>query len=127
MHTKSALGGDDEYMTCPFCDKIFVSFKAYKKIPDANDEDNMEGSPSSSQGSKSKKRKDRHGGGGGKGADSLGYEPKVADSTWVDKSDDDNFPLVPSAKTAALKAILLKGFRDAPTDKVSSSCCRCPS
>ena len=73
----------------------------------------------STQGSKSRKRKARHAS-GGKGADALGFEPKVVGSTWVDKSDDDSFPLIPSAKTAALKAILLKGFREAPTDKVSS-------
>lgn len=40
-------------------------------------------------------------------------------SSWVTKSDhDDNFPLVPSAKTTALKATLLAGFNEAPTDKV---------
>jgi hypothetical protein len=124
MHTKMALNDNEDYMTCPTCDKIFSSFKPYKGLAD-NDEDGMEsdsardGTPSSTQGSKSRKRKDRHAS-PGKGADALGFEPKVAGSTWVDKSDDDIFPLVPSAKTAALKAILLKGFHEAPTDKVSS-------
>ena len=119
MHTKTALGDDDDYMTCPLCEKIFVRFERYKEIPDANDEDNMESSPlPSSQGSKPKKRKEQHGSGGSKGVDSFMYEPKVAGSTWVDKSDADNFPLVPSAKTTALKALLLKGFADAPFDKV---------
>jgi hypothetical protein len=121
MHQKTAL--DDDYLTCPFCNKIFVSFKAHKNIPDANDEDAMESaSPDASQSTfpKGKKRKSSYGA-QGKGSDALGYEPKVADSTWVDKSDSHDFPLVPSAKTAALKAILLRSFKEAPTDKASPS------
>ena len=51
--------------------------------------------------------------------DVLGFEPFTEDGTWVTISDyDTNFPLVPSAKTTALKALLLKGFDDAPDDKV---------
>lgn len=54
-----------------------------------------------------------------KGMDALGFEPFTKDSTWVTKSDyDPNFPLIPSAKTTALKALLLKGFEEAPDDKV---------
>lgn len=54
-----------------------------------------------------------------KGRDLLGFEPGIGDSTWVTKSDsDEGFPLTPSTKTTALKALLLKGFDDAPTDKV---------
>lgn len=57
-----------------------------------------------------------------KGIDALGFEPFTKDSTWVTKSDyDPDFPLIPSAKTTALKALLLKGFQEAPDDKVRSS------
>lgn len=123
MHRKTAQGEDD-YMTCPACDKIFASFKPYRG-PQANDEDTMEGEsvdnePGTGSGSgKGKKRRDKFGGSGSRGLDALGFEPKTTDSTWVAKSDRDEFPLAPSAKTAALKAILLKGFADAPLDKVS--------
>lgn len=49
----------------------------------------------------------------------MGFEPYTAHSTWLTHSDrDPNFPLVPSAKTAALKSVLLKGFTEAPLDKV---------
>jgi hypothetical protein len=50
----------------------------------------------------------------------LGFEPSAI-GTWITKSDDPskNFPLAPSAKTTALKSILLKGFVEAPLDKVS--------
>jgi hypothetical protein len=125
MHHKTAIN-DDDYMTCPTCDKIFASFKPYKG-PQANDEDTMDGegpeadrdtTGSGGSGGKKKRGKGGFGGSGSKGCDVLGFEPKVADSTWVPRSDRDDFPLVPSAKTAALKAILLKGFNDAPMDKV---------
>lgn len=56
-----------------------------------------------------------------KGQDALGFEPGLGTGeAWVSRSDwDVDFPLVPSGKTAALKAILLKGFEEAPLDKVS--------
>ena len=124
MHSKTALGDVDDYMTCPACDKIFISFKPYRG-PQASDEDGMDSEsvdnePATGFGnSKGKKRKDEYVGSSGRGFDALGFEPKVADSTWVARSDRDDFPLAPSAKTAALKAILLKGFAAAPLDKVS--------
>ena len=60
----------------------------------------------------------RHG--GSKGRDAMDFEPASKDSTWIARSDyDPSFPLAPSAKTTALKAILLKGFIDAPLDKVN--------
>jgi hypothetical protein len=50
----------------------------------------------------------------------MGFEPFTKE-TWITKSDNPSgvFPLAPSAKTAALKSILLKGFVEAPLDKVS--------
>lgn len=57
-----------------------------------------------------------------KGLDALDFEPFTKDNTWVTRSDyDPNFPLIPSAKTTALKALLLKGFEEAPDDKVRLS------
>lgn len=54
-----------------------------------------------------------------KGLDALDFEPFAKDDTWVTRSDyDPKFPLIPSAKTTALKALLLKGFEEAPDDKV---------
>jgi hypothetical protein len=54
------------------------------------------------------------------GLDALNFEPKTKGETWVTKSDcTPDLPLMPSSKTTALKAILLKGFDDAPLDKVS--------
>lgn len=126
MHNKTALNKDD-YMTCPSCERILTSFKPYRG-PQADEEGMEDDSPEhdedgrggSGSGSGKGKRKDRYGSGSGSnGADALGFEPKVVGSSWVDRSDQDDFPLVPSAKTAALKAILLKGSQDAPLDKVS--------
>ena len=50
----------------------------------------------------------------------MGFEPFTKE-TWITKSDNrsGDFPLAPSAKTTALKSILLKGFVEAPLDKVS--------
>jgi hypothetical protein len=53
-----------------------------------------------------------------KGRDMTGFEPR-SESTWINKSDEEeNFKLVPSAKTGVLKSLLLKGFEEAPMDKV---------
>lgn len=89
----------------------------------------MDSSPSPAQESESSARNKRHKsskshanrprGMESKGLDALGFEPFTKDSTWVTRSDHDpNFPLIPSAKTTALKALLLKGFEEAPDDKV---------
>jgi hypothetical protein len=87
------------------------------------DDDNMDGGSDATR--PSKRHKSSHGGLSkqerslSKGVDELGFEPSTKDSTWVTRSDHDpDFPLVPSAKTTALKALLLKGFEEAPLDKV---------
>lgn len=68
--------------------------------------------------SRSKNSKGQHG--TCKGKDAMGFEPQTKDSTWIHKSDNDSsFPLTPSTKTIALKAILLRAFAEAPLDKVS--------
>jgi hypothetical protein len=55
-----------------------------------------------------------------RGRDAMGFEPFTKE-TWITESDNPSgdFPLAPSAKTTALKSILLKGFVEAPLDKVS--------
>lgn len=54
-----------------------------------------------------------------KGRDLRGFEPMTKDSSWIELSDiDEDFPLTPSSKTTALKSLLLKGFEEAPLDKV---------
>jgi hypothetical protein len=119
MHRAAAAGENDDYMTCPSCEKIFASFKPYKG-PQAEDDESMDGESPDPFG-KRKKFGNKHGGQGSKGCDKLGFEPKVTHSTWVKRSDAGDFPLAPSAKTAALKSILLRGFRTAPMDKVRVS------
>jgi len=114
---------------------LFQEAKPYKDLR-IQDDDNMDnGSPSSqsstfrsSSGSSKRQKKDKNGDSHykdqrlSKGRDALGFEPSTLGdkSNWVSKSDTDpNFPLIPSAKTTALKATLLKSFDEAPLDKVS--------
>jgi hypothetical protein len=69
---------------------------------------------------KPKKFKETHK--GTKGKDASGFEPHTSHSEWLEMSDlhSEQFPLTASAKTTALKALLLKGFMEAPFDKVNS-------
>ncbi|CAD6448459.1 19c1cb6b-239e-4802-8012-564b4d8d53ef [Sclerotinia trifoliorum] len=122
--------GDDTFNVCPKCDIIFTSAEPYTDL-EIPDDDNMDSSPSqtaesegSSRGTNkrcklsddSSRRPHRI---KSKGVDALGFEPFTKDNTWVTRSDyDPAFPLIPSAKTTALKALLLKGFEEAPDDKV---------
>ncbi|KAJ8060331.1 hypothetical protein OCU04_010665 [Sclerotinia nivalis] len=122
--------GDDTFNVCPKCDIIFTSAEPYTDL-EIPDDDNMDSSPSqaaesegSSRGSNKRHKSSddfsrRPRGTMSKGVDALGFEPFTKDSTWVTRSDyDPAFPLIPSAKTTALKALLLKGFEEAPDDKV---------
>jgi hypothetical protein len=95
-------------MTCPSCDQIFTETRP-REIAEANDEGTNH---------RARKTKKQVLPANSKGRDVLGFEP-MAESTWLTQSDtDESFPLTPSAKTAALKATLLKGFEEAPLDKV---------
>jgi len=69
---------------------------------------------------KPKKFKETHK--GTKGKDATGFEPHTSHSEWLEMSDlhPEQFPLTASAKTTALKALLLRGFMEAPFDKVNS-------
>jgi hypothetical protein len=128
MHRYYADGDDNDYITCPTCERVFTEVHKYR-VPGIDDgEDSLDGesmdapeSNSERGGSQSKRRKfGKNIGVGSLGRDMLGFEPSVKDSSWVRKTDDPTFPLAPSAKTAALKAVLLKGFQEAPDDKVCS-------
>ncbi|TVY33570.1 putative ATP-dependent helicase, partial [Lachnellula subtilissima] len=110
MH-EVAAGGDDEFTTCPSCNQIFTEAKP-REIASEDDDDDGQGNYG---GRKGKKRVLPP---NSKGRDALNFEPAV-ESIWLYKSDvDPEFPLTPSAKTTALKATLLKGFEEAPLDKV---------
>ncbi|KAG4442544.1 hypothetical protein IFR05_001956 [Cadophora sp. M221] len=122
---------ENDYWTCPQCNRVF---EGMEKVVGPVVE--PESSNSSSRRSKGKNKGRANGKGKGKereasedqadgidtfskGRDMMGFEPATNDSTWLTKSDkDDGFPLTPSTKTTALKALLLKGFEDAPLDKV---------
>jgi len=111
---------------------MFYNLKPYKGAYEGDDDDesspevSVGGEQSSRQSSvrngysaQSKKKIGKNN--DSKGRDAMGFEPSTKHSTWVHQSDTDpEFPLTASAKTVALKAILLKGFTEAPTDKVSS-------
>ncbi|PBP21187.1 hypothetical protein BUE80_DR007992 [Diplocarpon rosae] len=115
-HELAAQG--DEYMTCPECNRIFqkpekVRIPAVEHEVGVEDDENASGS-GSRKGKGKKKAKSPS-----KGVDTLGFEPSAKDSSWVTESDfDPHFPFTPSSKTTALKALLLKGFEEAPLDKV---------
>ncbi|TAQ90570.1 hypothetical protein B7494_g1097 [Chlorociboria aeruginascens] len=115
LHQRAAVD-DDDLMVCPHCDCFFSSSKPYQAIF-VDDDDQIDGA-SGSQGSSLKRKRSGFNGDVGRGVDALGFEPSTKDSTWVSMSDHKNFPLTPSAKTTALKAMLLQGFHEAPTDKV---------
>lgn len=101
-------------MVCPNCDQIFTEAKSRDIAPD-NDDDDDDNSQPRGRGRKKKKPTISA---NSKGLDALDFEPAV-ESTWLEKSDNDpEFSLTPSTKTAALKSTLLKGFDEAPLDKV---------
>ncbi|KAF7872861.1 uncharacterized protein EAF02_008932 [Botrytis sinoallii] len=130
LHTQMHLSdGDDTFNVCPKCDIIFTNALPYKdlEIPDDDGMDSghnqAQESESSSRANKRRKTNNdnsrRTHGIKSKGLDALDFEPFTKDNTWVTRSDyDPKFPLIPSAKTTALKALLLKGFEEAPDDKV---------
>ncbi|TVY39756.1 putative ATP-dependent helicase, partial [Lachnellula occidentalis] len=107
-----AAGGDDEFTTCPSCNQLFTEAKPREIASDDDDDDANPGGSGGRKGKKNLLPRDS------KGRDAMGFEP-VVESLWLYKSDvEPDFSLAPSAKTTALKATLLKGFEEAPLDKV---------
>ncbi|KAH8594411.1 SNF2 family N-terminal domain-containing protein [Bisporella sp. PMI_857] len=126
MH-KMVAEYEDHTFSCPSCDKMFTDLLPYSGprmmddgdfSPEPSPETNRPGSTKQPRRSiYNKKKPPRYP--NSKGRDALGFEPLTLSSAWLTRSDrDDKFPLTPSAKTTALKAILLKGFKEAPADKV---------
>jgi hypothetical protein len=105
-------GNVEDYLSCPECDRMFETVVPVQAPSDG---------PRSATDTpgKNKKYKETHK--NSKGKDASGFEPHTPYSQWLEMSDNDpeSFPLTASAKTTALKAILIKGFNDAPFDKVS--------
>ncbi|KAH8678935.1 SNF2 family N-terminal domain-containing protein [Tricladium varicosporioides] len=118
LHDRALEG--DEYFMCIVCSRIFESTRPLRN-PHLDDDEFSQSSPSRSRGRKHKSKSSRkpkvHE--GSKGRDMMGFEPYTPDATWLIQSDTvEGFDLPPSAKTTALKALLLKGFQEAPLDKV---------
>ncbi|KAL3423956.1 SNF2 superfamily protein [Phlyctema vagabunda] len=118
MHEKVAQ--DEEYTECPTCQLVFTTTEPYTSnditFPD---DDIAEGSSQEGDHSQGSQRS-RDQGLGRKGKDALGFEPSTKPSEWLAQSDGTkDMPLVPSAKTIALKAKILKWLDEAPCDKVS--------
>ncbi|PVH71787.1 hypothetical protein DL98DRAFT_613085 [Cadophora sp. DSE1049] len=114
-----------DYVTCPECNRIFNQVTpVINPLIDDNDSASSSGRRRSKSKGKGKGREgqdevepkiDKF----SKGRDLMGFEPITNDSSWVSKSDrEEGFVLAPSTKTTALKALLLKGFEEAPLDKV---------
>lgn len=121
MHTSMAAD-DFECYVCPTCDRIFTEVVPCEGMQSGDDydgesvtsEDEMLENQQSRR-SRNKRNK------AGPGTDEMGFEPKTRHSAWLAMSDkDQNSTILPSVKTAILKSILLKGFEEAPMDKVIS-------
>lgn len=116
IHT-AASGIADDYLSCPSCDRLFDNITPVHPPSENQDPSN---SSSSHTGTPSKSRKYRETHKGTKGKDASGFEPHTYHSEWLEMSDNfpEDFPLTASAKTTVLKALLLRGFTEAPFDKV---------
>jgi hypothetical protein len=104
-------------MTCPACDRVFEKVTEIESPEDEGDDMDSDNERTPTPG---KKRQYREPHKNSNGKDATGFEPHTKHSTWLELSDNkpDEFPLTASAKTTALKALLLKGFTEAPFDKV---------
>lgn len=126
------LASSTSALECPKCRRLMLGTKPYAGLRVRDDDVSGEGSnsPDTSQargkGSKAKgkkattsKAKKQERDIAGSGRDNLGNEPKTK-SHWLDISDrkDKDTPLLPSAKTIACKAELLRIFHSNPEDKV---------
>lgn len=124
MHTTTAAD-DFEFLVCPHCDRVFTEITSHTAVQfdeDDADDGSVESNDSDDTFSRSQpsarsraKRKIKN----GPGTDEMGFEPKSARSTWLNMTDrDPDVVPVPSTKVTILKSLLLKGFDEAPMDKV---------
>lgn len=128
MH-ESAAADDFAHFICCRCDKQFTEKSPYKgpqlskgyEDDDYEDEEEALEFDDVSQPHSTSKNRSKQKMKSGPGTDAMGFEPSSAQSTWLDMSDNDpEIELVPSTKVAMLKSLLLKGFEEAPMDKVRS-------
>lgn len=118
MHT-SVAAEDFECFICPNCDRIFTDIVPYEGIRFDDDYDQesitSEDEMSDNQPSRWNRKKKKN----SPGTDEMGFEPKTKRSAWIAMSDKDReTSILPSVKSTILKTILLKGFDEAPMDKV---------
>ncbi|RDW80387.1 hypothetical protein BP5796_05085 [Coleophoma crateriformis] len=120
MHRRAAE--DLDYTECPTCQLIITSTQPYRdanlQFPDDDAVGSQVGGSQNRDGGENGSWAKRSRRAYGHGMDALGFEPTTRTSRWLDQSDADQAPLLPSAKTTALKAKLLKWFYEAPNDKV---------
>lgn len=101
-----------DFTVCPKCDKIFEQYEPWSN-PDSKGSDDGAGSEHSrslsSQPTKqtSKKR-------------DANYKPHIKDSEWLKMCIENPKLLLPSSKTIALKAQILRWVHEAPDDKILS-------
>ncbi|KFY34561.1 hypothetical protein V494_06643 [Pseudogymnoascus sp. VKM F-4513 (FW-928)] len=109
IHAQAATSESD-YTACPKCDKIFEHYEPYKGT-DSKPSDYGAGSEhsrsSSGQPSKPTPRKR-----------DPNYKPHIKDSNWLQMCIENPEKLLPSSKTIALKAQVLRWMNEAPDDKI---------
>jgi hypothetical protein len=120
MNDRLGQGDDIEFITCPSCNRIINGTERVKRSASSHAPFELEDDDDDADSAGRRDRNGKYGRlpDGSQGRDALGFEPFTSE-TWVSRSDmDADFPLTPSTKTTALKSVLLKGFADAPVDKV---------
>lgn len=109
MHAQAATLEFD-YTTCPKCEKIFERYEPWIN-PDFKGSDDGAGSEHStpSQPNRQNSRKK-----------DLNFKPHIKDSEWLKICVETKKKLLPSSKTIALKAQVLRWVHEAPEDKILS-------
>ncbi|ELR09194.1 hypothetical protein VC83_05559 [Pseudogymnoascus destructans] len=99
-----------DYTACPKCEKIFEHYEPWRN-PDLKGSDDGAGSERSDHSSgqptrQTSRRKDAN------------YKPHIKDSEWLKTCIETPKKLLPSTKTIALKAQILRWVHEAPDDKI---------
>ncbi|CAG8974622.1 hypothetical protein HYALB_00009799 [Hymenoscyphus albidus] len=121
---------EDDVKTCPSCALIYTTATPLRGLDDEDYTFESEPTPlptsqlTPRQAYNSTRRRGKNRvPENSKGRDAFGFEMYTPYSSWLTQSDEDpNFPLTSSAKVTALKRILLRGFEEAPMDKVVIYC-----
>lgn len=106
VHRQAALTETD-YTECPTCRKAFFKPRPYKrlKLKHANDDQGF----GSSHGSRRDSQNNR-----------KSTEKQSSKDSWLKLCVNENEALLPSAKTIAVKAQILKWIAESPNDKILS-------